>query len=52
MGEVSSAAQQNCLAGGCKQDSGVWKRKLVWKKTNAHTWIKDSKISLYLIMES
>lgn len=48
LGGVSAAAQQNCLADGCRGDSGVWKRKLVWKKTNAYTWIKDSKIILQL----
>lgn len=39
-GLVSSTAQQNCLAVGCKRDSGVWKRKVVWKKTKAPAWIK------------
>lgn len=48
LGGVSSTAQQNCLATDCKRDSGVWKRKVVWKKTKAPTWIKDSKTSLHL----
>lgn len=48
LGEGVSHQQSSRTVWQAKWNCGVWKRKLVRKKTNAHAWIKDSKISLHL----